>query len=150
MKLILSIILIIIFFGLALIHFYWASGGPLGIDYAIPTDEQGVRILNPNTIDSIIVGIGLLLFGLFYLFSLNSLKGKFLILVRNIGLWVIPVIFVLRALGDFKYVGFFKQIKSTDFANLDTIFYSPLCTIIALIGFALTIIKIKGANNELR
>ncbi|WP_291865231.1 DUF3995 domain-containing protein, partial [Maribacter sp.] len=131
------------FFELAVFHFYWASGGQLGFNNVLPANEQGVPIFTPTTIDSIIVGIVLLLFGLFYLFSLNSLKSKFLILFRNIGLWIIPIIFALRALGDFKYVGFLKQIKSTKFASLDTIFYSPLCMIIALIGFTLIIIKVK-------
>jgi len=149
MKLLLSLILIIIFFGLSLIHFYWASGGQFGFDNVLPTNEQGIPMLNPTTIDSILVGIILLLFGLFYLLSLNSLKRKFLILVKNIGLWVIPIIFVLRALGDFKYIGFFKQIKSTEFAYLDTIFYSPLCLTIAIIGFVLTNKKIKALTIKL-
>tara|TARA_B110000114_G_C14805726_1_gene282643 strand:+ start:22 stop:468 length:447 start_codon:yes stop_codon:yes gene_type:complete len=147
MKSLLSSILIIIFFGLSLIHFYWANGGQFGFDNALPMNEQGIPMLNPTTIDSILVGIILLLFGLFYLFSLNLLKRKFLVIVRNIGLWVIPIIFILRAFGDFKYIGFFKQIKSTEFAHLDTVFYSPLCLTIGIIGFILTSKKIKGANN---
>ncbi|QWX82531.1 DUF3995 domain-containing protein [Cellulophaga sp. HaHaR_3_176] len=145
MKLILSVILISIFSGLAIVHFYWASGGQFGFTTTLPANEQGVVILNPTPIDSILVGIGLSLFGLFYFFVLKSYKNKFLIFVKNVGLWVIPTIFTLRALGDFKYVGFFKQIKSTEFANLDTIFYSPLCMLVALIGFS--IIKIKNTHN---
>lgn len=97
-------------------------------------NEQGTRVLNPTPADSIIVGIVLLLFGLFYLFLVGLTKPKLLVIVRNIGLWVIPIIFILRAMGDFKYIGFFKQIKSTEFAHYDTIFYSPLCLTIALIG----------------
>ena len=146
MKLILSRILSILFFGLALIHFYWAGGGQLGFDSALPTNEDGIQMLTPTIVDSTIIGLALLLFGLFYLFLLNSLKGKYLILVRNIGLWVIPIIFAIRALGDFKYIGFFKQIKTTEFGNLDTLFYSPLCLAIAVIGFTLARVK-KGVNR---
>ncbi len=130
---------------LALFHLYWAVGGQFGYNNVLPTNEEGAVLLKPTTIDGIIVGIGLLLLGLFYVFSLNTPNGRFLILVRNIGLWVIPIIFALRAIGDFKYVGFFKQIKSTEFANLDTMFYSPLCIIIALVGFIL--IKMKNAAD---
>ena len=134
MKIILARTLTTIFFVLAMIHFYWALGGKWGFESSLPSNEQGIRILAPKTIDSVIVGTILLLFGFFYLFSLILLKNKILILIRNIGLWIIPMIFVLRAVGDFKYVGFLKQIKGTVFANLDTIFYSPLCLIIGLIG----------------
>ncbi|WKN30322.1 DUF3995 domain-containing protein [Porifericola rhodea] len=145
MKLILSVILISIFAGLAILHFYWAGGGQFGFNNVLPANEEGVPVLSPTKTDSILVGTLLLSCGLFYVFSLNSLRSKFFISLRNIGLWVIPMVFVLRALGDFKYVGFFKQIRSTEFASLDTIFYSPLCMLVALIGFIL--LKIKGANK---
>jgi len=47
------------------------------------------------------------------------------------GIWLITVVFSLRAVGDFKYIGFFKKVKGTDFANRDTLFYSPICIVIA-------------------
>ena len=141
MKTIFARTLTIIFTVLAILHFYWAFGGAWGFKNAIPTNEQGIQILKPTTTDSIIVGIVLLLFGLFYVLALKLKRVKILVLARNMGLWMIPMLFVARALGDFKYVGFFKQVKETEFANLDTMFYSPLCLIIGLIGISL--IKLK-------
>lgn len=141
MKLRLSIVLTILFFGLAAIHFYWGYGGQWGFTNSLPTNEQGVRILNPKTIDSIIVGSGLLLFGTFYLFLGEIIKIKIAMWFKNILQWLIPLIFILRAIGDFKYVGFFKEIKTTEFANLDTNFYSPLCLVIGFIGFI--VLKLK-------
>jgi hypothetical protein len=41
-----------------------------------------------------------------------------------------------RAIGEFKYVGFFKRVRGTRFARLDTLVYSPLCLLLAL-GVAL-------------
>ncbi len=146
MKLKLARILTILFFVLAMIHFYWALGGQWGFENSLPSNEQGTKILNPKTIDSVLVGVVLLLFGFLYLFSMTLLKNKILILIRNIGLWAIPIFFLIRAIGDFKYVGFFKQIKGTSFANLDTTFYSPLCLIIGLIGFLL--IKLKNEKYQ--
>jgi len=137
MKIILTRTLTIIFFILAMIHFYWAIGGQWGFENALATNEQGIKILNPKTIDSAIVGILLLLFGLFYLFFLNFKKTKTLILIQNIGVWIIPILFAVRAIGDFKYVGFFKKIKGTVFSDLDTMFYSPLCLTVGLIGILL-------------
>lgn len=141
MKSKLSIVLTILFFVLAAIHFYWGYGGQWGFTNSLPTNEQGVRILNPKTIDSVIVGLGLLLFGTFYLFLGEIVKIKIARWFKNILQWLIPLIFILRAVGDFKYVGFFKEIKTTEFANLDTNFYSPLCLVIGFIGFI--VLKLK-------
>jgi hypothetical protein len=33
--------------------------------------------------------------------------------------------------GEFKYVGFFKRVRGTRFATLDTLVYSPLCLLLA-------------------
>jgi hypothetical protein len=32
-----------------------------------------------------------------------------------------------RAIGEFKYVGFFKRVRGSRFARRDTLLYSPLC-----------------------
>lgn len=46
-------------------------------------------------------------------------------------------IFFLRAVGEFKLVGFFKRASDTPFAYWDTWLFSPLCLVIAIIAFAL-------------
>ena len=38
---------------------------------------------------------------------------------------------VARAVGEFKYVGFFKKVRGTRFARMDTILYSPLCLLLS-------------------
>ena len=47
----------------------------------------------------------------------------------------LSVVFLARAVGDFRLVGFFKRIRDSRFARLDTIAYSPLCLILALATF---------------
>ena len=55
----------------------------------------------------------------------------------RIAAWLIAAVFALRAIGDFRYVGFFKRVRGSKFARLDTLAYSPLCTALALlIGIA--------------
>jgi hypothetical protein len=39
---------------------------------------------------------------------------------------------VARAVGEFKYVGFFKRVRGSRFARLDTLLYSPLCLLLAV------------------
>jgi hypothetical protein len=36
-----------------------------------------------------------------------------------------------RSVGEFKYVGFFKRVRGSRFATLDTWVYSPLCLLLA-------------------
>ncbi len=56
------------------------------------------------------------------------------------GSWIIPIIFILRSVGDFKYVGFFKKVKQTTFGKLDTKIYSPLSAFIGTVGVLIEII----------
>lgn len=135
MKAFISSIEIIIFIFLAGIHFYWAMGGKAGGKYALPTNEEGVKVLNPKMIDCIIVGLGFLAFGGIYLNNFIDLHLPQIIF--TIGFWLVPSIFLTRAMGDFKYVGFFKTIKNTTFAKADTKFFSPFCLLIGGIGISI-------------
>jgi hypothetical protein len=47
--------------------------------------------------------------------------------------WLISAIALLlfaRAIGDSELVGFFKEVKGSRFARLDTWVYSPLCVVL--------------------
>jgi hypothetical protein len=44
----------------------------------------------------------------------------------------VAVAMLLRAVGDFRLVGFFKKITGSRFARLDTMLYSPLCMAMGL------------------
>jgi hypothetical protein len=48
------------------------------------------------------------------------------------GAWSISVLFFLRAIGEFRYVGFFKSVTATTFAHWDTWAFSPLCLFISI------------------
>jgi hypothetical protein len=51
----------------------------------------------------------------------------------RIAVWLLAAVFALRAIGDFRYVGFFKRVRNTGFARLDTRAYSPLCAGLAVL-----------------
>lgn len=138
---ILSILLSLILIGLGMIHFNWVIGGKFGFSKSLPTKESGERVLNPKKIDCAIVGIGLTAFGIFYLFKSGLFEYNFPEWIMEYGSWIIPIIFLLRAIGEFKYVGFFKSIKKTDFGKLDTKLFSPLCSIIGTFGFIIQLMK---------
>ena len=136
----LSLILTAIFLILAAIHFNWALGSEWGFDAVLPINEKGEKLFKPRKIDSAIVGIGLTLFALFYFFQTNLVAVEIPTWVYKYGGWIIPSIFLIRAIGDFKYAGFFKKIKHTKFGRMDTKFFSPLCFVIGVIGFVIQLI----------
>jgi glucan phosphoethanolaminetransferase (alkaline phosphatase superfamily) len=128
-----AILLFTIFATLSTIHIYWAFGGKWGINAALPTNQDNQRQLEPSPLATIIVATGLLGFGLLYLAKVNLLPLQLPNWATQYGLWAIATIFLIRAIGDFKYAGFFKTITTTKFAHMDTKYYTPLCIIIAIL-----------------
>ncbi len=47
------------------------------------------------------------------------------------GAWGLGGVLLLRAIGEFRYVGLFKRVRGTRFATLDTWLYTPLCAMLA-------------------
>ena len=126
---------------LGLVHVYRAEGGYKGFAHLLPTTVTGVRILNPTKLDCAIVGFFLTMFALFYLTRLGLFGIAISKLMISLVGWAVPVVFLLRAIGDFKFVGIFKKIKTSTLARLDTKIYSPLCLKISISGI---IIQIAG------
>ena len=117
------------------IHFFWAFGGRWGADAALPTSQDGKKALNPDIFATLIVAFGILAMALLHLEKVQMLSLPIPAWINTYGLKIIAGIFLLRAIGDFRYVGFFKKIKNTKFANLDTKYYSPLCLILSINAF---------------
>ena len=128
-------ILILVFFVLARIHFSWALGSSWGFMAALPINANGDLLLQPTVMDCAIVGVGLLAFGIFYILQTHWVTNPLSDKANRIIGWTIPSIFLLRAVGEFKYIGIFKPPMDTAFAQADFFFYSPLCLLIALLGF---------------
>ena len=134
MNTILTIIQILIFLFLSILHFYWSLGGKWALANAAPSIEEGKPLFVPGKIASAAVGFGLFLFASFYALNDGIISFDLPSHLLSIIGWIIPAIFILRAIGEFKYVGFFKKVKNTGFGRLDTKIYSPLCLFIGLIG----------------
>lgn len=140
MIVILSLITAIIFLILSIIHYYWAFGGKWALNSALPTNKFGKKMLNPSVFMTVIVGAILSLFSVYYLQKGNITQINLPQISSYLG-YGIPILFLIRAIGDFTYVGIFKKIKNTKFAKLDTKYYSPLCLAISILGTLVEIIK---------
>lgn len=114
------------------IHFYWLLGGRWGADAALPTNTDGKKALSPRIVETLVVALGLLFMALLHIDKVGLIELNLPLWVDTYALKIIAFIFLIRAIGEFRYVGFFKKIKNTKFARLDTRFYSPLCLLLSL------------------
>lgn len=137
---ILSVILFLIFCNLGGFHFYWFFGGTWGLAHVFPTKDDAAHVLRIPKFATLIVALALVAMGLLYLIKSGIISFALPTFITNYVYWIIPSIFILRAVGEFKYVGFFKKIKGTKFASADTKIFSPLCMVIGIIGFLIQVI----------
>ncbi len=127
---IVPIIIAFVFAFLAFLHFYWAIFGIKKPELVLPTKNPELKMKVPSSTMTAFVGLGLLFFAV--LFANQTLRFWNFEWFRYIQI-AIGVIFLIRAIGDFKYVGFFKSIKETPFARMDTKYYAPLCLVLVIL-----------------
>ena len=127
----LGIALAAIFVCLALVHVYWAFGGRLAGLAVIP-EVRGRPAFTPSA--GVTLAVAAALLGCAGLVA--AVAGILVVPVSPIVLtWLglaLALALLLRAVGDFRLVGFFKRVRGTRFARLDTIIYSPLCLALGL------------------
>jgi hypothetical protein len=124
-----------IFVGLAMWHFVMAGRPTSGRSGAVPVTD-GKALFVPSARATVAVGVALLLFAALVAgtaglisFGLPGWLLRWLSYGLALGL-------LARAIGEFRYVGFFKRVVGSRFATLDTFVYSPLCLALA-VGVAL-------------
>lgn len=117
---------------LAFLHIFWAMGGNFGMNAVLPSLSPEHSPKHPSTFAKAAVAAVLMLFA--FIIMCNSgiidpyIERRYIQYITI----AIGILFLGRAIGDFKFVGFFKKIQSTLFAKNDTRYYSPLCVLIGL------------------
>lgn len=124
------------FIFLAILHANWLSGRSRFAGLITPTDGNDRMLFRPSPlllvflcIISVISAtlnlgwVGLLPFGPY-----RQLCGY--------GIAVIGTLLLLRAIGDFRYIGFSKRHSNSRFARADSTLISPLCLLFSLTHFA--------------
>ena len=133
----LASILVTIFLLISLLHLYWLFGGRLGITAALPERENHPAFTPPKFATFV---VALAVFGCAVLIA--ALAGWIATPLSTRGMvWLgygLSLIFFLRAVGDFKLMGFFKRVQGTRFSKFDSFFYSPLCLFLAIGVFIVT------------
>ena len=126
----LALVVCSVFLALALWHFYMALKPSSGKTGAVPSVD-GRPLFVPSSKATVAVGVVLVLFaGL-----VAATAGIVSVGLPAVALawlsYALAVGLLARAVGEFKYVGFFKRVRGSKFATLDTFAYSPLCLLLA-------------------
>ncbi|HEX6032314.1 MAG TPA: DUF3995 domain-containing protein [Tepidiformaceae bacterium] len=108
--------------GIAAIHVYWAAGGRMGADSAVPS-RGGVKTQSPGPIPTLSVAGGLIAMAAAVELARRGRGGAVARLVALLS----ALIFSARSVGDFRLVGLTKRERGTAFARNDTLLYTPLC-----------------------
>ena len=131
MNVLLTLIVTLVFAALAGWHFWMALTPPSGHGGAVPVAD-GKPLFVPSRRATVVVGGLLLAFA-----ALVAATGRLFdprlphtVLVVLSGLLAIGLL--ARAIGEFRYLGFFKRVRGSRFATLDTFVYSPLCLLLAI------------------
>ncbi|WP_025688373.1 DUF3995 domain-containing protein [Paenibacillus zanthoxyli] len=118
---------------ISLLHYYWAFGGKWGSRVAMYSREGEQQPAHyPGAVGTNIVGTLILFAGLLLLIQSGHVPSIGASAFTRWGCIVCAFVFVVRAIGDFKYLGFFKRVKHSAFSRYDTWLYSPLCFYLGL------------------
>jgi hypothetical protein len=117
--------------GLSALHYAWSARPRLLNPELVVPYSAGRPLFRPGpkacrALSLILLGMA----GVLTAASFNPVPraGRFLKVVS----FLISLVFAMRSVGDFRYIGFFKSRRNSKFARLDTALYSPLCVFIAL------------------
>jgi len=131
---IIALIVVIVFLGLSLIHAYWAFGGRAGRTAAVP--EVGARpAFVPSALATFAVAVALAFCAVVVAASAGIILSAPPALWSTWLAFALAAVLLARAVGDFRLVGFFKRVRGTRFARLDSLIYAPLCLALAVAIF---------------
>jgi hypothetical protein len=120
-------------FLLSIIHVYWALGGKRGMKVVLPEIKiESKPLFMPGSLMTFIVAALLCVAGLIVLGAAQILPTFLPAWIRSFGIWALTIVFLLRSVGDFRYIGFFKLVHDTTFARFDSWLYSPLTLALAI------------------
>jgi hypothetical protein len=131
---ILAVALTTVFTALAITHVYWALGGRRGSAAVVPS-EGGEPLFRPSPVGTLMVAAALLMAAAVVAGVVGWIATPVPKLVLRAMTLTISLVFFMRAIGDFRFVGFFKVANDSSFASRDTQVYSPLCLAIACAAF---------------
>ncbi len=130
-----AVLLALTFTMLAALHLYWALGGTWGANAVLPETPGGGKIFSPRVLETAVVAALLVVAATVVVNAVGFVSLPLPAWTTRVGVWVLATSLFLRAVGEFRYVGFFKRVRGTRFARWDSRLYSPLCLVLAALTF---------------
>jgi hypothetical protein len=131
MNLLVAQIVSFAFVALAAWHFYMALVPRSGRRSAVPTVE-GRPLFVPSRKATVAVGVALFFFAGLVAATAGMVSVGLSPVVLSGLSYALAIGLIARAVGEFKYVGFFKRVRGSRFATLDALVYSPVCVLLAI------------------
>jgi hypothetical protein len=120
-----------VFAVLSLLHLYWMIGGRRGMSAVLP-EAEGRPLIQPGAFASAIVALLLAIAAWLVLERAGLGPGWATGPLLPVATWGVAGVMLARSIGEFRYLGFFKRVKGSRFARLDSRFFSPLALALAL------------------
>lgn len=113
----------------ALVHLYWAFGGRRWLAAALPTTADGAPVFVPGVVATVLAAGAMLV-------QAALLGGLLVVEQPPAVVWWVAIagagVLALRTVGDGRYSGFTKSVRSTAYARNDDRVYTPLVVLLAL------------------
>ncbi|HEY2773194.1 MAG TPA: DUF3995 domain-containing protein [Candidatus Binatia bacterium] len=124
-----------ILFALALVHVYWGVAGTSqdGSSAMVPSID-GKPAFRPTSADCYLVAAALAIAGFLVSAQGGAIPSPLPPGWNRVGAAGVGIVFVARAIGDFRLAGFFKKVHGTSFARWDTWLFSPLCLVLGVMS----------------
>lgn len=129
--LVVAAVLAVAFCVLSLLHVGWALGWRAGKVQVLP-ERDGAPLFRPGPLSTLAVAAVLFLAALIVTQRAGLGREWLPAALVGPGCWGVSVALVLRAIGEFRYVGFFKRVRDTAFARMDTRMYSPIALLLGV------------------
>jgi hypothetical protein len=131
-------VLAAVFAAIAAVHVYWAARGASAasvdaatVGGAVPVRADGTPLFTPGPLATLAVAVLLAAAAVVVLGRAGVVAPVAPAILYRAGTWVLGCVLLLRAIGDFRYVGIFRRERHSRFAAMDTVLYTPLCALLA-------------------
>ena len=119
-----------IFALLAVWHFVMAAL-PAGSNSGAVPSAGGKMLFKPSRASTVAVGVLLLMFAALLAATAGIVHtGVNRSVLAGLS-YALAAGLLARSIGEFKHLGFFKRVRGSRFATLDTFLYCPLCLLLA-------------------
>lgn len=109
-------------------HLYWALGGRLGgrLEGVLLPEQDGQPVFRPSPAAAVGAAIVLLAAAAVLAIRAGALDSPFGEPTVRWAARAVAAVFLLRSIGDFRWVGFFRRVRGTRFAYWDARVYTPV------------------------